>query len=359
MAAVRVCVALAVVFAWAAAWAEEKPAAPVPPPAPMTIKATLPTQGDHVPQCVYDGKTDTYWQPSEAPKSGSALTLTFREPAKLKRVEVAGGTPDGKNPVEGALVEWSADGKEFQQAATLKSGAAKADLGGKTVKALRIRWTADAASAPAIREITLDSSPALAVFKYPLEVVMDASEVTDMKDWCARSKQIVEEWWPTLCEALPEEGYTPPRRIDLEFKNDSKGIAATGGGRITAHMGWFKQHPDDYGAIVHEAVHVVQSYHRRVPGWLTEGITDYVRFWVYEPQTPKRRLDIERIKYTDSYQVTGAFLGWLSKTYDKDVVKKLNVACRKGEYKDSTWKDLTGKDLDALWEEFKKGLAKK
>jgi hypothetical protein len=105
---------------------------------------------------------------------------------------------------------------------------------------------------------------------------------------------------------------------------------------------------------------VVQSYHSRSnPGWLVEGIADYVRFWVFEPQTPKRRLNPDRIKYTDSYQTTAAFLAWAVQKYDKDLVTKLNAACRKGQYKPDLWKEYTGKDLDALWEEFKQGLTGK
>ena len=36
--------------------------------------------------------------------------------------------------------------------------------------------------------------------------------------------------------------------------------------------------------MIHETCHVVQRYRGRGnPGWLVEGVADYVRFFVYEP----------------------------------------------------------------------------
>jgi hypothetical protein len=50
---------------------------------------------------------------------------------------------------------------------------------------------------------------------------------------------------------------------------------------------------------------------------------------------------------------------WVVKTYDKDLITQLNADCRKGKYKDDLFKQYTGKDLDTLFDEFKKSLAKK
>ncbi len=39
--------------------------------------------------------------------------------------------------------------------------------------------------------------------------------------------------------------------------------------------------------MVHETVHCVQRYRGRGnPGWLVEGVADYVRFFKYEPKKP-------------------------------------------------------------------------
>jgi len=355
----------------AATWAAETPP-PAPPPAayvppipppplvpPVAAECSVPTSGNHVPGCAYDGKADTYFLSARPPKTGDTFTLTLAEPAAIKRIEVRTGDADGKNVLGGAVLETSADGNEFGKVAAFASGAAKAALAaGKPVKVIRIRFTADAVGPAAVREFTIDAQPPVPVIKYPLEVRLDVSEVPDSKDWCEKAAKAVERWYPTFCDYLAGDGFTPSKVITITFKNDNKGIAATGGDNITCHMGWFKAHPDDIGAVVHESIHVIQAYHSRSnPGWLVEGIDDYLRWWIYE-SPPKRRLDPNRIKYTDSYQTTGAFLAWAVRTCDKDLVKKLNAACRKGEYKDELFKAFTGKDLDALFEEFKKSLAK-
>jgi len=354
-----------ILMAGAATWAAEAPPAayvpPIPPPPlvpPVAAECSIPTSGDHVPDCAYDGKADTYFLSAQAPKTGDTFTLMLAEPAAIKRIEARTGDADGKNVLGGAVLETSADGKDFGKVAAFASGAAKAALTGKPVKTIRIRFTADAAGPVAIREFVLDAQPPIPAIKYPLEVRLDISEVPDSKDWCEKAAKAVERWYPTFCDYLASDGFTPSKVINIKFKNDDKGIAATGGGNITCHMGWFKAHPDDIGAVVHESIHVIQAYHGRSnPGWLVEGIDDYLRWWIYE-HPPKGRLNPNRIKYTDSYQVTGAFLAWAVKAYDKDLVRKLNAACRKGEYKDELFKTYTGKDLDGLFEEFKKSLGK-
>jgi len=205
---------------------------------------------------------------------------------------------------------------------------------------------AAAAPKPAAAEPT--SPPA----RHPVVIDLDVAQAPEMEAWGKATQHILQQWYATVVDALPSEGFQPPKKILFTIRQ-GKGIAETGGNHIFAAVGWFKAHPDDKGAIVHEMVHVVQAYGgRRVPGWLTEGIADYVRFWIYEPNHPRARVDPQRSRYTDGYQVTGAFLAWLVATYDKDIVVKLNAAARQGRYQDKLFQDYTGKDLDALWKEF-------
>ena len=66
--------------------------------------------------------------------------------------------------------------------------------------------------------------------------------------------------------------------------------------------------PKDVGAMVHETVHCVQLYRGRGnPGWLVEGVADYVRFFKYEGGNIGIKLTPERAKYDASYRVTAAF----------------------------------------------------
>src|SRR5262249_35793740 len=115
---------------------------------------------------------------------------------------------------------------------------------------------------------------------------------------------------------------------------------------------YFKSHPNDFGAMVHETVHVVQSYGgRRLPGWLVEGIADYERFFKYEPGK-LGPIDARLARYDGSYRVTAAFLAYLTEKYDREIVRKLNAALRGGQYREDLFKELTGKtvkELDAEW----------
>jgi hypothetical protein len=95
----------------------------------------------------------------------------------------------------------------------------------------------------------------------------------------------------------------------------------------------------------------VQSYPKYDPVWLVEGVADYIRYHVMEPdKAPK--FDVRKARYTDGYGTTAAFLAWAEKTYDKDLITKLNAALRETKYKEELWKESTGKTLDELWKEF-------
>ena len=111
--------------------------------------------------------------------------------------------------------------------------------------------------------------------------------------------------------------------------------------------------------VVHELVHVIQDYRGKGPGWLVEGLADYLRWWCYEPPERRARVDPKRAKYTNGYQDAAAFLAWIEKTCDKDIITKLNKSIRGGTYADKLFQESTGKDLDTLWKEFVAGLAGK
>ncbi len=107
----------------------------------------------------------------------------------------------------------------------------------------------------------------------------------------------------------------------MALKNDYQGVAAAGGGRITGSVKFFKAHPEDLGAMIHETVHCVQDYRTHSVGWLVEGIADYIRFFKYEPgKIGKIAKDPH---YNNSYRTSAAFLNFVVTQYDKDAVKKV------------------------------------
>lgn len=158
----------------------------------------------------------------------------------------------------------------------------------------------------------------------------------------------------------------PAVRIVVTYRYG--GVAATSGSgfgdrestpTIEVSAKYALAHPDDLGMIVHEMVHVVQSYPTYDPGWLVEGIADWVRWFYYEPIDKRPHPDPAKATARDAYRTTAAFLFWASGKYDADLVPKLSAAFQANTYKESMFKDMTGKTLDELNSEWIQSLKDK
>jgi hypothetical protein len=116
-----------------------------------------------------------------------------------------------------------------------------------------------------------------------------------------------------------------------------------------------KTYPEDIDVVTHEVMHIVQSYSNYDPGWLTEGIADYVRY-VYGVNNVKSRWTLpgyrEGQHYENSYRVTARFLLWVEKKKYSRIVDRMDKAMREGTYTPGLWEKLTGKTVDALWSEY-------
>ncbi len=194
----------------------------------------------------------------------------------------------------------------------------------------------------------------------PAKIVVDTTAAPEFAEYGKKVLALSEAWYPKIVAMLPSEGFVAPTSITIVFDPKYDGVAATSGDRIVCSTKWFKERPEDLGAIVHELVHVVQHYGEGDrPGWLTEGIADHIRWFNYEPETARPHPNPAKAKYSDSYRTSAAFLDWTQKTYDKDLVVKLNAACREARYSDDLWKQYTGKTLEALGAEWKQNLQTK
>jgi hypothetical protein len=181
-------------------------------------------------------------------------------------------------------------------------------------------------------------------------------------------RPVVQEWYPKLVAMLPSEGFSARTNVTIRFRDNMGGTpASASGGFINCNAGWFAKElkREARGAVVHEMVHVVQSYGRvprgdtnavRMPGWLVEGIPDYIRWFLYEPETKgaeiKTQRSLDRAKYDASYRVTGNFLNWVTEKYDTNIVRKLNAAGRASKYNEALWKEYTGKTIRELGDEW-------
>jgi len=206
------------------------------------------------------------------------------------------------------------------------------------------------------------------------QITIDTTETPDLTDWAQKElAPVVRIWYPKLVKMLPSEGYEAPRRVSITFSARMQGVAATGGTRVRCAAAWFRQNlqGEAKGAVVHELALVVQNYGiarrnspnaTRTPGWLVEGICDYIRWFLYEPQTHGADItarNIARAQYDGNYRISGNFLNWVTQTYDKDIVRKLNAAAREGKYSEELWKAATGHTVQELGDEWKAALEKK
>ena len=203
----------------------------------------------------------------------------------------------------------------------------------------------------------------------PYRFTIETTEAPDLTEWARRDlTPVMKEWYPKIVAMLPSEGFEAPRNFSINFTNSYRGVAATSGNRIVGSPSWYRQNlkGEAIGSLVHELVHVVQQYRRargegavRPPGWLVEGIPDYIRWFLYEPQTHGADIkpaNADRAKYDGSYRVSGNFLNWVVGKYDKELIKELNAAMREGRFDPEIWTRRTGKPVEELAEEWKKSL---
>jgi hypothetical protein len=184
------------------------------------------------------------------------------------------------------------------------------------------------------------------------------------------------QWYPKIVQLLPSKDYEAPKEVTISFSQDMKGVAATSGTRIRCAAQWFRSNlkGEAVGAVFHELVHVVQNYGRarrsnpeaaRPPGWLVEGMADYIRWFRFEPQSHGADLIWMRtrrnlsLRYDASYRISANFLNWVSDKYGQDVIPHLNAAIREGRYSDQVWKEPTGRTVQELGDAWKKELETK
>lgn len=202
---------------------------------------------------------------------------------------------------------------------------------------------------------------------------IDARDAPDLAPWATESLvPVVKQWYPSIIEQLPSEGFQPYRDVVLKFRSDMGGTPASAlRASVNLNTPWFRRElqREARGAVVHELVHVTQQYDRAsrrgrntspTPGWLVEGIADYIRWYGYEPQSRGAEIrggNVDTAKYDASYRITANFLNWVTVNHDKDIVKKLNAAAREGRYDESIWMTHTGKSVQELGLLWKKSLS--
>ncbi len=207
------------------------------------------------------------------------------------------------------------------------------------------------------------------------QYVVDSTLAPDLDKWVEKELMpVVYEWYPKMVAMLPSDGFTAPETVIMEFRDDMGGTPAYAlGNKLSMNVPWFRSQlkGEAKGCVIHELVHIIQNYWlaastnpspSRTPGWVTEGIPDYIRWFLYEPESKGAEMtngNFVGAKYDGSYRISANFLNWVVLTHDKDFIRKLNAAAREGKYSEKVWKDSTGKTAAELGEDWKAANAKR
>jgi hypothetical protein len=199
-----------------------------------------------------------------------------------------------------------------------------------------------------------------------VSIAIDTSAAPELKTWAETTlAPVLTQWYPRIEGMLVSEGFVAPTEVSIVLKPGS-GVAEAAGNQISGNSVWFRSQlkGEAVGAMVHELVHVVQQYgDHAFPGWLTEGIADYVRFFQFEPgyhgadDLWLKRQDFAKVRFDGAYRQSANFLDWVTRKYDPQIVVKLNALARRGAYREDIWQQVSGKTLEELGKEWKQEKA--
>ena len=177
-------------------------------------------------------------------------------------------------------------------------------------------------------------------------------------EWLSKAVSVIRMYYPLYDKYLETEGHIPSGNVTLQAESSGP-IGWNSSTTIGFNIDYIKPGAageTDWGMIAHELVHFIQGYQggpgTGVPGWITEGIGDYVRHAFFEPEREMRPVNAERARYINAYQVSAGFLMWIAEEYDLEIVPKLNAHGRHRTYSDDVFVEYTGKSLDDLWTEY-------
>jgi hypothetical protein len=191
----------------------------------------------------------------------------------------------------------------------------------------------------------------------PLAIVVDNHGWSGLDAWTEELKPKLAGWWREINRALGATSCDANKTIRLEFyriKPDYVAAAAQGdrllinAPYVLANQG----NPDMFRMIAHELVHVAQAYPQATnPRWLTEGIADYVRYYVLFPDDPGRAFDPGKEDWREGYSPTAGLLAWAEARWP-GVVMTINAAMRRGEEGDVALAATTGMTPGFLWKAY-------
>lgn len=237
-------------------------------------------------------------------------------------------------------------------------------------------------TAPEVKRVTVEKL--LDTFKTEdgkYSFIVDSTKSPDLRAWFGeKAIPAVREWYPKIVDLIAVPGYSSPTKMTLSLREgmimpgNPSVPAYASGGNIVVSSDFLRsqQKGEAIGCVIHEIVHIAQTsdWRRgrsgpgggrgrvgRVPSWVTEGVADYIRWFLFEPESKGAVIrNIDRAKHDASYRTTANFFDWVVKNHVKDLPQKLNATSATG-YNDGLWKEWTGKTVEELEADWKKSLA--
>ena len=339
---------------------------------PVQLSCGMEARPGHNAMFAVDGDEGTWFATQRGVKAGECFTVIFNEPMRVEKLSVLTGYADGRERLAEGAIEVSEDGAAFTEAANLTDGAVSVAGPGRVLKAVRLRVLADA-GALVLREFRAGDAPLA-----PAGVVRAAREVGgttvmfrgDASQFSGEEqKQLTAflEQCATLCgdkigemaKRLDSPWEDVPKTIVVVYKTDPRGVPGYAlGNCLTLNTQWVLHNREEsVGMFIHELSHVVQRYPGGNPGWLVEGLADLIRYelspaddvWVRRTDA----IDPKHSDYRHAYGEAAKFLAWIQKTHAPGLEGKLSRAMHDGKYRDELWTEIAGKDLAALWSEYR------
>ena len=206
-------------------------------------------------------------------------------------------------------------------------------------------------------------------------ITLDSTASPDLLPWFKETAiPAMDTWYPKIVKLIAIPGKTPPApkafRVELregQIIPGRDGIPGFASGDLIVVSSKFMRDQmkgESLGCLIHEMVHIVQfgagqRAHRSVPVWFYEGATDYIRWFLFEPEKIGAVIrNPDRVNHNDSYRTTANFMDWVIRHHEKDLMAKAHIAIHKG-YTDALWEEWTGKPVAELDQEWKEYLRKK
>ncbi|MBE8713601.1 basic secretory protein-like protein [Sphingobacterium hungaricum] len=171
----------------------------------------------------------------------------------------------------------------------------------------------------------------------------------------AYQEKMIETFFTNYPKLLND--FNPNAQKSLYFIVDPTydGVAYAIGKVVVYSYNYMQSNPKDIDVVTHEIMHHIQAYSGGAPGWLSEGIADYVRY-AYGLDNAGAGWSLPNFQsnqsYTDAYRVTARFLAWIEKHVKPGFVKDVDQAIRNKTYTEAFWQANTGKNVDDLWAKY-------